>query len=319
MDKRLIDILAPAYLPCSGFAEVCHDMRWHATGGHVPRGFLGATGNLTEVELVLVFAEPGDPQQGEIHQGLDSALRAAWDYHNSAHDQFHKNARYILNLCFPDLNFGEQLTKVWMTESVLCSASVESGRVPRAVEHTCGQRYLLKQLELFPDAVVAALGAKAQSRMRALGFNRFIAASAVAPPEGNKPYARQSWNAIAEAVSRRRDQGSSPQQAVGRFNRNSTDASSRIHIKQTEPISSDLVGPYRVVDTSRLQATAQTDPGKWSIWKNIWESGSFEELQQRSPHEAFTRTNRRITWKSEARWALKCGWIEKIEFHVPTV
>lgn len=315
MDKRIIDILAPAYQPCSGFAQICHDMRWHATGGHIPRGFLGATGNLREVELVLVFAEPGDPQQGETHQGLDTALRAAWHYHNSARDQFHKNARYILNLCWPNLSFGEQLTKVWMTESVLCSAPVESGRVRRAVERTCGQRYLLKQLELFPDAVVAALGTKAQARMRAIGFDRFIPASAVAPPEGNKPYARQSWNAIAEAVSRRREQAPYPEPVVGKGNRNSTDASSRVQERQPVPMPSDLMGQYRVVDASRLQATAQSDPGKWSIWKNIWESGSFEELQQRSPREAFTRTNRRITWSSEARWALKRGWIEKMDLH----
>jgi hypothetical protein len=67
------------------------------------------------------------------------------------------------------------------------------------------------------------------------------------------------------------------------------------------------------VDTSRLRANEKNDPAKWLLWKLIWESKSFEELEQRAPREVFTRTNRRITWQSEARWALQCGWIEKVD------
>lgn len=316
MDHRIIEILEPAYQPCRGFSEVCHEMRWHSAAGHIPRGFLGARGELSEVELILVFAEPGDPLSDEKHSGMQSALDAAEHYHGTARDQFHKNARHILNLCWPGLTFTEQLSKVWLTESVLCSAPVESGGVRKAVERTCGQRYLLKQLALFPDAVVVGLGLKAQNRMRALGFHRFLSASAVAPPEGNKPHARRSWVVIAEEVARRRGKP-----LTGIVTRNITNgaaigdtspaANSRMSARQAK--SELLVGAYRVVDTGGLRANEKNDPAKWSLWKLIWESKSFEELKQRAPREVFTRTNRRITWQSETRWALKCSWIEKVD------
>jgi hypothetical protein len=291
-------------------------MRWHPAAGHIPRGYLGAKGDLSEVELVLVFAEPGNPLSDEKHWGMQSALNVAEHYHATSRDQFHRNARHILNLCWPDLSFTDQLSKVWMTESVLCSAPVESRGVRSAVERTCGQRYLLKQLELFPHAVIAALGTKAQNRMRALGYDRFIAANAVAPPEGNKPHARQSWHAIAEEVARRRAEppttvsaGSAANEATIRAS--SPEANSKTRAQRSKPDS--LVGSYRVVDTSRLRTNEKNDPAKWLLWKLIWESKSFEELEQRAPREVFTRTNRRITWQSEARWALQCGWIEKVD------
>jgi hypothetical protein len=77
MDQRIIEILAPAYQPCRGFAQVCHEMRWHPAAGHIPRGYLGAKGDLSEVELVLVFAEPGNPLSDEKHWGMQSALNVA--------------------------------------------------------------------------------------------------------------------------------------------------------------------------------------------------------------------------------------------------
>lgn len=198
MEQSLVEILSPAYKPCRGFADTCHEMKWHPAKGHIPRGFLGATGALGNVELVLVFAEPGDPQPDEKHSaGIESALKAANFYHSNKQDQFHKNSRYILDLCWPNLPFEKQLEKVWMTESVLCSAPIESGRVRSAVERACGERYLLRQLALFPDAVVVALGAKAQKRMRALGYDRFIAASAVAAPEGNPRLWKYYWRVFS--------------------------------------------------------------------------------------------------------------------------
>src|SRR5437763_10943031 len=69
----LANILLPAYGPCPEFATACKEMRWNPDAGHVPRGFLGACGELSEVELLLVFAEPGDPHVGERHSGLTSA------------------------------------------------------------------------------------------------------------------------------------------------------------------------------------------------------------------------------------------------------
>ena len=76
-------------------------MRWNPPAGHVPRGFLGAAGDLSEVELVLVFAEPGDPHFGECHTGLKSAYDYATYGFGTGKDLFHRNVRHILDLCWP--------------------------------------------------------------------------------------------------------------------------------------------------------------------------------------------------------------------------
>lgn len=113
-------------------------------------------------------------------------------------DLFHRNVRLILDWCFPDLPFDEQLRRTWITDSVLCSARVESGDVRKAVWESCRRRYLEAQLALVPGAVVAALGGKAFKRMR--GIPGVIKASAAAPPGCNFKGARESWEAIAAAV-----------------------------------------------------------------------------------------------------------------------
>ena len=199
----LITILSPAYGPCPEFAHACKEMRWNPVAGHVPRGFLGACGELSEVELVLVFAEPGDPHEGEQHSGLTSAYDYAALAFRTGKDQFHRNVRYILDSCWPSLTFDQQLRKVWMTESVLCSAMTEGGRVGRAASKACGLRYLSTQLALFPQALVVALGGKARRRLYALGFNDFLPVWAVAPPGCNHPKASESWKAIPIEIQRR--------------------------------------------------------------------------------------------------------------------
>ena len=79
---------------------------------------------------------------------------------------------------------------------------METGPVNSACERECGRRYLLPQLNLLQGRVVAALGAKARNRMRALGVTSFIPATAAAPPGCNHKGARESWERIAEAVHR---------------------------------------------------------------------------------------------------------------------
>lgn len=75
-----------------------------------------------------------------------------------------------------------------------------------------------------------------------------------------------------------------------------------------------LEGPYTVLIKNRLQANEETDPAKWALWKIIWDCSSFEELAQRASDPINTsRTGRRITWRTEVRWALKHGWIAKVQ------
>lgn len=198
MNPRLISILSPAYAPCQGFAEECIEMRWRPDAGHVPRGFSGACGNLEEVEVVIVVAEPGDPHRLEKHTGLESAYKYAWQCFENSKDLYHRNFRYFVNLCFPNVTFYEQMKKVWLTESVLCSAPLETGPLRSKGAEYCIERYLLPQLRLFPNAKVVAFGGKAQSRLK--GKVLFHSARALAPPGCNHKGSRESWQQVAEMI-----------------------------------------------------------------------------------------------------------------------
>jgi hypothetical protein len=204
--KDLRDILLPAFGPCSGFRGACRSMRWKPELGHVPRGFCGATGALCEVQLVLVVAEPGDPHTAEVYapqaspsELFESVCRYVCGCFANGKDQFHRNVRQILDHCWPDLSFHEQIRRTWITESVLCSASVECGSLPPAAHRNCVDLYLGRELALFPNAVVAALGGKAHHRMKPLRRS-FIRAGSVAPPGCNQQCVRESWGKVSAAV-----------------------------------------------------------------------------------------------------------------------
>ncbi len=205
MDHRLKNLLLSAYSPCESFATACHEMRWSPGDGHVPRGFCGATGRLEDVRLVLVVAEPGDPHIGEHHpDSPETALKSTYDHayrcFRDSKDLFHRNMRLILNLCWPNKSFDEQLQVSWITESVLCSAKHEGAHVPSTVARACRARFLEAQIEFFPNAVVVALGGKAANRLKGL---RFIAAGSIAPPGCNQPAVRSSWEQATAEVRRR--------------------------------------------------------------------------------------------------------------------
>ena len=204
LNPKIASVLAPAYLPCAEFKGACSEMRWQPEAGHVPRGFLGATGSLEDVELVLVFAEPGDPQPGESHTGLESAYEYATLGFGNGKDLFHRNVLRILGMCWPELSFEQQLRKAWLTESVLCSARTEGAPVSVPASRACGRRYLLAQLAMFPSALVVALGKKAQSRLQGLGVRSFLPVFAAAPPGCNRREALASWAQIPLEMERRR-------------------------------------------------------------------------------------------------------------------
>lgn len=199
-------VLLRAYEPCLAFSTVCHAMRWKPESGHVPRGFCGATGHLEDVRLVVVVAEPGDPYASQVYTGspedmLDSAYIHAHEYLRSGKDLFHRNLLYFLRLCWPEASFENIMRLTWITESVLCSAEVECGRVPTSVARECRKNYLAAELALLPLAVVVALGGKAQYRLK--GLPEVIPAHSVAPPGCNQPRARESWEEAARQVRKR--------------------------------------------------------------------------------------------------------------------
>ena len=61
MNPKIEGVILKAYGPCPALAGACSEMQWDPARGHVPREFCGATGDLDEVKLVIVCAEPGDP------------------------------------------------------------------------------------------------------------------------------------------------------------------------------------------------------------------------------------------------------------------
>ena len=119
---------------------------------------------------------------------------------------FHRNIRWILDLCFPDIDFSQQMRRTWITESYLCSARVESGPIPARSWRTCARDYLLPQLKLLEDRAIVALGWKARERIRALQRKRtfggsFLEAKAASPR--GLAAARRSWMRIPNYLSER--------------------------------------------------------------------------------------------------------------------
>jgi hypothetical protein len=180
-------------------------MRWEPKKGHVPRGFCGCLGSPEEVKLVLIVAEPGDPHPAESYPAgaakeklFDLTFSYSLRCYRTGEDLFHRNVRRILDLCWPGLSFEEQMRRTWITESVLCSAAKEGGNVPTAVWRECKRRYLSKELSLFNNPIIAALGSKAKTRTS--DIPGVCAVWAASPPGCNDSRARESWDELAGSV-----------------------------------------------------------------------------------------------------------------------
>ena len=206
MNEKLKRILEHAYR-CKEFDGACEDiMRWKPEVGHAPRGFYGALGELNEVRLVMILAEPADPGAVENHTaGIDSAFRFAERcyLHGNLYGSSdgHANAREIIRSCFPHLTLKQAMRRVWITESVLCSAPTSGGYVPAACASACVRSYLVPQLQRFPDAVIGAMGSKAYDRVRKYApteyIRRVVKCDAVF---GRKRYYSPTWDILASLV-----------------------------------------------------------------------------------------------------------------------
>ena len=210
MHPKLKEVLKPAYR-CVGFDSTCDPpMRWTPHSGHVPRGFYGATGDLEEVRLVLVLAEPGDPSPNpgpeECYEDVESAFDFTGRCFLTAGGQGHENVRNLIYRCFPGLSLVDAMREVWITESVLCSAPSPGATVGADIERFCAERYLLDQLRLFPNATVAALGkskpVKRLNRYRDHIPNRIVECGAVFPPGCNFKSTKDSWDRLVDIVTR---------------------------------------------------------------------------------------------------------------------
>ena len=201
----LIEVLEPAYSPCPNFSGPCSALKWNPAKGYAPHGFCGGTGSLEDIRLVLVTAEPGDPGDpgDEKHYNprlapcdlLKSISSYVYEGIKNSDRVFHRNLKYILDRCWPGLSFDEQMKRTWITESVLCSAPVTTGRVDS--EKVCADAYLRRQVELLGHAYWVAMGRKAERRLR-FSTSRFAYIPAPAPPGGNMPSARAAWDGLGE-------------------------------------------------------------------------------------------------------------------------
>ena len=91
------------------------------------------------------------------------------------------------------------MRRTWITEGVLCSAKVTTGRIPAGVERECAMRYLGQQLALLPRAFVIALGRKAERRLQRAGRTPDVTVIAAGLPGGNWTRAKPSWEAAGRA------------------------------------------------------------------------------------------------------------------------
>ena len=213
--RELIETLLPAYSPCEGFSTSCSSLcTWAPQQGIVPCGFGGAKGDLSEVGLIIVTAEPGDPSDDGAYFGepIDMVHRSIEIFERSMKTgnlgrsgrptAFHKRMRLILDLFWPGLDLETQMRRTWTTNAVLCPAAVSSGKHAPQVEKACASRFLLPQLDLLPNAFVFVLGAKAARRMQDCGARM----DATGPhPSSRMSYVEQEqrWRDAAEAFQDR--------------------------------------------------------------------------------------------------------------------
>ena len=205
-NEQILSVMLDAYQPCRNFGK-CREAKWDPEHGQMPRGFLGATGKPEDVEVVMVFSEPGHPYGDEgydAHSGPESLLRSGMQYtyncHQSGTDQFHKNVRWFMSEVFPSLTFDQQLRHVWLTEGRLCSIEKE---IDRTIDPTCASNYLARQIKVLSNATVVAFGWKAQRYLKGIGIS-FIRAYALSPPGANFRKARPSWREAIEQIAARR-------------------------------------------------------------------------------------------------------------------
>lgn len=204
-NPQLKSLLANAYSPCRFFGQ-CKEAQWNPGTGHIPRGYVGATASPQDVELILVFSEPGHPHVGKQYNPLlsvdglmEACVSHAYESFKDGTDLFHRNARWFINQVYPELTFDDQLRYVWLTEGRLCSIDNEIGST---TDRTCASNYLARQVELMPKATVVAFGRKARSYLKGIGIDH-IGAYALAPPGANHKPARPSWEAAIEEIKRR--------------------------------------------------------------------------------------------------------------------
>lgn len=207
-NKNIVDVLLEAYSPCCNIGR-CDKVTFDPLKGLIPRGVLGATGELSEVQVVFVFSEPGHAHGDESYDNnscpmhlLCSAIEHTYRCFKHRTDKFHRNTRWVMDQLWPNKNFDEQLEHAWLTEGRLCS--IDGNEIGKSKSRLCAPKYLALQLKLLAGATVITFGNKAKNAVndiRGSITNSIFHAYALAPPGANSRQARPSWEkAIAEVI-----------------------------------------------------------------------------------------------------------------------
>ena len=208
--QTVYDALESA-ISCPQFEGVCKGFcRFDPAVGLIPRGYGGKPEDASDVRLIIVTAEPGDPAIGESYSGTALEMRKAHLNHfeqamchgiqryGSASSQFHQRLCEILELFWPALDLDAQLKVTWFTDAVLCSASKSGGMFPKEIEMTCATTYLRPQIQSMQNAAVLALGAKAIRRMKQAGLRVDLTGHHPSVWPGRQLVAaRESWSRAA--------------------------------------------------------------------------------------------------------------------------
>jgi len=210
LPPKLAAILNPAYRPCPHLGGACKDLVWDPEHGRVPRGYFGAPCSVSDIELVIVLAEPSSPVETKDRKEDYSWLADCADIasamadcltkrflNRDSNDVFARNLASIIQHCWTPLDLETAIQRTWVTESVLCSAKNPCDPILPEAERTCGENYLVRELRLFPTAFLVALGRKAQNRLHALGYEPTYAPSP-AKPSGNWHSSKDAWARLGE-------------------------------------------------------------------------------------------------------------------------
>ena len=76
--------------------------------------------------------------------------------------------RWFLDRLFCGMDFDDQLRRVWITQSRLCSLDKSGARYREPLYRLCRDEYLTAQLRLLPRVPIVAFGGKAQEALRRL-------------------------------------------------------------------------------------------------------------------------------------------------------
>ena len=186
----------------SEFRELClaNKLPWDPSAGYEPRWYNGP--EPSKVRLLFLMAEPGPITSTEalnlrpavtadpwIH-GVDLSLQETY---------WLGNLRQLCRHIWPDDTEAQMDSHVggsctfWM--SLRHGSTTDSIRSP--ILRYFRKIYLEPFMNLFPNAVILAAGAKARDRLKPFGIE-FIECSAFTRPESNKPRARDSWRQAGE-------------------------------------------------------------------------------------------------------------------------